>query len=355
MKEEFLRLVTGKLGAEKFSLLDIGCSGGIDPVWRLFEPRLQALGIDASETECCRLTEQERNPHVSYVSAFISGGQPFDISMNRRITALHKRLSYTWFREIRRKPSGATRMADPQRAIVACDLLAERSWDCLDYLKIDVDGPDFQILKSFEDWFDALGILCVQVEVNFSGAGEPDEHSFHNTDRLLRQHGFDLFRLDNRTYSMRALPACFAITEPAQTVGGRVVQGDAYYARDPIATGRSLTAVQLLKLAAVLSAWNLPDCSAEILLNWRERFGSLVDVNYALDLLAAQAQVGEDSILSYRDYMAEFATQAPRFFPPPNVAISKPTFWSRVRAAHAAYWDWYYADSVERTRKKLRR
>jgi hypothetical protein len=66
----FAALIAGKLGTEKFRLLDIGCSGGIDDVWRSFEPRLQALGIDASVAECQRLAAAERNTDVSYVAAF---------------------------------------------------------------------------------------------------------------------------------------------------------------------------------------------------------------------------------------------------------------------------------------------
>ncbi|MGH8432174.1 MAG: hypothetical protein ACREUF_17410, partial [Solimonas sp.] len=72
MASSFPALVAEKLATERFRLLDIGCSGGIDPRWRVFEPRLQAIGIDASETECWRLAELERNPDVAYVAAFVS-------------------------------------------------------------------------------------------------------------------------------------------------------------------------------------------------------------------------------------------------------------------------------------------
>ena len=54
MASSFPALIAESLKSEKFRLLDIGCSGGLDPLWRAFEPRLQALGIDASVTECKR-------------------------------------------------------------------------------------------------------------------------------------------------------------------------------------------------------------------------------------------------------------------------------------------------------------
>ena len=60
MASSFPALVADALGAERFSLLDIGCSGGIDPKWRAFGARLRAIGIDASETECRRLASLEQ-------------------------------------------------------------------------------------------------------------------------------------------------------------------------------------------------------------------------------------------------------------------------------------------------------
>jgi len=82
-----------------------------------------------------------------------------------------------------------TGLADPRKPIVASDLLAQRGWTDLDYLKIDIDGGDFEILQSFTGRFDALDVLAVQLEVNFIGTGKPDEHSFHNTDRFMRGEG----------------------------------------------------------------------------------------------------------------------------------------------------------------------
>ena len=50
----------------------------------------------------------------------------------------------------------------------------------------------------------------------------------------MRLHGFDLFRLDVRNYSTRALPARYVWPTPAETFSGRPFQGEAYYALDLI-------------------------------------------------------------------------------------------------------------------------
>ena len=59
MNGSFSAHVAEGLRTERFTLLDVGCSGGIDQHWRVFEPRLRALGIDASEAECRRLATCE--------------------------------------------------------------------------------------------------------------------------------------------------------------------------------------------------------------------------------------------------------------------------------------------------------
>ena len=354
----FPALVAEKLKTERFRLLDVGCSGGIDPMWRAFEPRLQALGIDASETECRRLAGLERNPDVSYVAAFvsISTQKPVDLSAGPAaplIMRMRDRLSFMRTREIREaRLQGAsteeklrhnawemTGLADPNRPIVVPDLLAERGWTDVDYLKIDIDGADFEILKSFEGRFDALGLVAVQLEVNFVGTDQPDEHTFHNTDRFMRSQGFDLFRLDVRNFSTRALPARYIWPTPAETVSGRPFQGEAYYARDVLAPHRAtasagLSAEKIAKLAAVFSAWGVPDAAAELLIGRRETLAPLLDIDAGLDLLAAQTQTNRSRPLRYRGYMATFEADSPTFYRPEGPV---PT-WERIKSAWRGYW-----------------
>src|SRR5471032_2725087 len=68
MHDAFIRLVAKSLKDERFALVDVGCSGGIEPIWRLFGERFAAIGFDASASECRRLAAEETSPNVHYVS-----------------------------------------------------------------------------------------------------------------------------------------------------------------------------------------------------------------------------------------------------------------------------------------------
>lgn len=352
----FLALVADGLKAEPFALLDIGCSGGLDPKWRAFGARLKALGIDASDSECKRLAAAERNPEVSYVAAFVSpsADKPIDLSAGPAaplIMKMRDRMSFMRTREIRearlQKASAEeqfrhnawelTGLADPTKPVVVPDLLAKRGWTDLDYLKIDTDGIDWQILQSFDGRLPAY-LLAVQMEVNFVGDGADDEHSFHNTDRFLRRHGFDLFRLDVRNYSSRALPARYIWPTPAETHSGRPFQGEAYYALDLLGPNgaaklASLSGEKVAKLAAILSAWDVPDAAAELLLGSGDKTKPVISVERGLDLLAAQAQGDRARPLDYRAYMARFESDPPDFYRPEGPIPLR----ERLAAAWQAY------------------
>ena len=86
--------------------------------------------------------------------------------------------------------------------------------------------------------------IAVQLEVNFVGTDQPDEHTFHNTDRFMRARASTCSGSTCATYSTRALPARYVWPTPAETLSGRPFQGEAYYARDLLAHGTVGVSVQ---------------------------------------------------------------------------------------------------------------
>lgn len=383
MKGQFIQLAAAALKAERFTLVDIGCSGGLDAEWRAFGDRFAAVGFDASVSECRRLTAAETNSNIHYVPGFVDIPPDCPFALREPVWPghapglCHDDMSSAWTYELQAERMAAasleeklyhnrwqdTELADPAKPIYAPKILAELGFTDVDLLKIDVDGPDFRVLNSFDGLFDRLGILAVRLEVNMWGGAGDTVNTFHNTDRFMRQQGYDLVRLDPFIYSLRALPARYVYQRASITETGRIFQAEAYYARLPQAQS-SPSAEKLIKLAAILSTWDQADSAADILLKFRNQFAPLIDVDAALDVLAAQTQAGSDSVVSYRDYMALFVANDARFYPPlpkppepppldppevpsqPPSPAPRPTFFQRLQAAWYSVSDWAYIEKL---------
>ena len=365
MSTAFAAFVAGSLKFERFTFIDVGCSGGIDPAWRVFGDRLRVVAFDASVDECERLTANETHPDIKYIAGFVGlqPAHPFAVqaagkaryvrsifsrtSAGRMAELLQERLKAASLEEkLLHNAWGMTKLADFDKVVVVPAILQQLGWSDIDLMKIDIDGPDFEVLHSFDGQFDELGLLAARLEVNLNGGPDAWENTFHNTDRFMRARGFELFALDVRNYAMSALPSPFAITSPAQSLTGRPFQAEAFYARDPAGldwrdVGATMKPEKMAKLAAMFSIWNLPDTAAEILHVFRDKLLDLFDVDVGLECLAgqAQAQSGAMAAIPYRDYIAAFEARDPRFYPAPWTPYAPPHPRSRFAAAVKAFLD----------------
>jgi len=335
---EFLRRIAPVLPGD-FTLVDIGCSGGVDALWRTLGPCLRVVGFDPNLEEVRRLNETESNPRIRYVSAFVGLPPDHPLVLQRggkwyvtnnpwdRLSAAHTAARRS--REIENLPHAEKTpfntwnqqtLADPSHSIYLPDYFAEHAFLDIDMIKLDVDGADFEILQSLGETFDSAKVTALGMEVNYAGSDSETDHTFHNTDRYLRRHGFDLFALTVRHYSSAALPSRYLLTIPAQTESGRPLQGDALYIRDlcspaNAAFAAGLSVAKILKTAGILASFNLADAAAEILLAFRSKLAGICAVDELLDVLALQIQESAGTKLSYRQYIAEFENDADSFYP----------------------------------------
>jgi hypothetical protein len=322
----------GVFASHPFTLLDVGCSGGISPFWRVFEPSLVARGIDPVSPECERLNRQESNSNVRYVARFV--GLPDDHSfVQRRGTRepwggnpWSRLSSRTAFEFLQSKTKNKDKLAvlnDWQTSGVTelttklqvDELVKEEKLFELDFIKVDVDGYDLDVILSAEESTRSAPVLGYTLEVNFFGTAFETDHTFHNTDKLMRQWGFDLFDLSMRRYSSAALPAPFEWDGPAQTVFGRPYQGDAIYLRDPMTTGGpqcpSLSPYKTLKLACLFECFGLPDHAAELVHANVGHLSQVCDPKELLDILAKEV---DPQSRSYAEYISKFSNDPTSFY-----------------------------------------
>jgi hypothetical protein len=326
-------LVEGKAFASNpFTLVDVGSSGGISPFWRVFEPLLAAVGIDPVVTECERLNARETNPAVRYRSMFV--GLPNDHPFVRRRGDKEPWTGNPWDRlstklatdilQSKVKKEEKLAVLNDWQSFSQTGSLSKVGIDALvrqeqlfnvDFVKIDVDGYDLDVLLSAQDTTVKHPIIGYALEVNFFGSHSETDHTFHNTDRLMRQWGFDLFSLSVRHYSSSALPAPFVFDWPGYTAFGRPYQGDAIYLRDPVAgnyCGPSLSSSKLLKLACLYECFGLPDHAAELLVSHGEAIASLCNVEELINILASQV---DPESKSYSGYIEKFSRDPTSFYP----------------------------------------
>jgi hypothetical protein len=209
-------------------------------------------------------------------------------------------------------------LADESRQIVLPDFLEERGVTDIDFLKIDVDGPDYDILYTMSEALNRTQVLGVSLEVNFNGSHLPHHHTFHNMDRFMRAHGFALSALTVRTYSAAALPQPYVMPHAAQSIKGRPLQGDALYVRDfglkiPESDADAVSDEKLAKTAIILAMFDLPAEAVEHLLRFRDRLSRLFDVDKAIEMLAQESQRDERTNWTYAEYMAAFDKADPFF------------------------------------------
>jgi len=326
----------GRRLAEPFVLLDVGCSGGIHPAWRAFDANLRAYAFDPDITEIDRLRDKETNASVTYEAAFV--GVPAEHGLSdqmRRADFLRgspwERLSIAQTLSARARDTG--RAPDPTAAhwsqsdlaadsVYLPDYLKAKQIDDVDFVKIDVDGADLVVLQTLFESPVHERVLGMLLEVNFFGTAEPGTHTFHNTDRLMRQMGFDLFDLSVRRYSSSALPWPYLVNAPGPTLNGRPLQGDALYVRDLTAPAMRETAAQLsddklAKAAAIFSLSGHFDQAAEVLSAFSGHLSARFNAAELLELLTRRMLPSASASLSRAEYLDAFAADSEIFYPNP--------------------------------------
>lgn len=193
---------------------------------------------------------------------------------------------------------------------------AER--DAVDFVKIDTDGSDYGVLLGAERLLGEGAVLGLSVEMQFHGPLHEHANLFSTIDRWLRARGFSLFDLDVYRYTRAALPGQFVYDIPAQTTNGQVVWGEAVYLRDlgdpeyERMWGREFDDPKIVKLACLFELFGLPDCAAELILNY-PRLARVLDVERCLNRLAHQVT---NDRTSFRDHNAAFDRLAVERFAP---------------------------------------
>jgi len=317
-------------------IVDIGSRGGFNPEWKAFGDCVRIYGFEPDEAECARLNAAAA-PGVTYLPWAIGGHSGpatlYETNLDASTGLYPTEMEY--FDRLLNRENGIV-VAERQVSLRTLhDVMAELGVATIDFIKLDVEGAELDILRGSEAYLKSAMPLGLLSEVRFQ-AEINNSPTFAALDTFLQPFGFRLFDLDFSHQSRAALPYPGLIDYHlpsgerffAYTTHGQIEDGNALYFRDLLLPVNAdalsrMTVARLLKFAALLELYSLSDCAAELILATRHRLGAAVDCGRLLDLLASGVS---DRPISYREYIAAyFAPSVAGKSPSVSTAPSTPT------------------------------
>jgi FkbM family methyltransferase len=326
-------------------LVDVGMRHGAEQYWNAFGDQLRVIGFEPDEAECERINAStttyektcypialDRIPQVRKFrrrgyNAASNGFQSIRYWWTNRFGLGEATRDPLELLLLPRDKSEDTAMASDCEVgeistTTLTDFAKSRNISNIDFLKVDVEGADLDVLMGSEAWLAPAGILGVKCEVRF--IPDRDGGLFQDIYAYLYSRGYFLMDMALNRVSRRALPMPVAwehenhLGEPiaGPTEVGQITDGDVLMMRDLIyddfrPTDRA-DAQRILKAAALFELFNLPDCAAELMLFYREALAEFSPAEPNLDQLVP---MGFDPHPTFADYVREQQRTVQRFRP----------------------------------------
>lgn len=277
-------------------ILDIGAKGSIP---RELYPILNLMNITGFEPNKNEFNKLNESNHINYL--------PYAIGKNNSQEKLY----------ICNHPS-ASSLFKLNEEIVSrfwdyenLKLIGEEKIDCVsldhllenkkinqpNFLKIDVEGAEYDVLEGASKMISNESCLGIKIECRFdkwylNPKDEPNK-IFSEIDIYLRKFGFKLYDLKAFKHSRKTLNNAFILSNNGKKIpGGPTKYGqinvcDAIYFKDPFLKEKvfksNLTNLNLIKLAILMDIYKQYDSVAEIFLTLSEKdktFRNLLDYFY---------------------------------------------------------------------------
>ena len=317
--------VTRKLSErikDNFIVLDVGASNGYARIWRAFGEKLTLHGFDPLVNEMDRLQEKEQNPNVKFHSYYV-GEEDKGIGLNpseklspsiekpgfrNRLATFHAK-TMADYNQIKEKFNSGQMVVLADRMIRLDTFFPPEKHRDVDFIKVDTDGHDIQVLRGATEIINSGALLGLDVEVRFLGPQGDRANIFRNIDRMLADAGFSLFHLEPKKYSRAALPRMFLKNRPTISPHGQVRWSNAVYLRDLGSPGASasLPIDKVIKAICLFDLYDLPDVAAEIILEEKDRLSDVFPIDELLDLITPEIS---GKAVSYAEYMSQFEIAA---------------------------------------------
>ncbi|WP_170921221.1 FkbM family methyltransferase [Enhydrobacter aerosaccus] len=296
-------------------VVDVGARAGVNAEWAVFGDQARIYCFEPEQEECARLAASAP-AHVTYIPAALG-------AVTGQATLYESRLAFsTGLYKTRMEYFGRFTNRDNGEVVAEHTIFVKSLRDAMrdhgipqfDFIKLDTEGAELDILKGGGQAISSPGLLGVLSEIRLHAEinGSPP---FSSLDAFLQAQGFRLYDLSVNHHSRTALPypQLYDYRLPsgkrfyAYTTHGQLQDGDALYFRDLFGVP-NLEPLALLKLCCFLEIYCLSDCAAELIVANREGLSGLVDPEKLLDLLARQMSDGRQG---YQAYVEAYFSDSP--------------------------------------------
>jgi FkbM family methyltransferase len=283
-----LHMTVCNVGSRKLGNQDDYASQG----WGIFAPQLTIYGFDADDDACAEANANLEARQVNWKEVHI----PLALGKSVEERTLYVTKApmcsslYPPNEPYLKRLAGLSELVNLDFSFdietTTLDNFCEsESIDEIDFLQIDVQGADLDVLQGATKILDS--VLAIQIEVEFSHL-YINQPLFADVDSFLRKNGFTLFDISS-AYRLRANSPIRSTVRP-----GQLLWGDAFYFRDPLQNDIPLlNPDRIFKLACIADIMNFPDYALELLEYLTLNYGKDPNYNFANNIVEGLAQFPE--------------------------------------------------------------
>ncbi|MDC3154807.1 FkbM family methyltransferase [Pelagibacteraceae bacterium] len=260
---------------DNLRILDVGAKGGIIEEFKKINNFVDYIGFEPNEAECRKLnfSSLENKKFLPYAIAKNNKQRKLYLHNYSSAHSLYKtnmkKISRYWDEE------NLKIYNEQSVTCVSLDYLYKNKIiDVPNFIKIDVEGAEFEILSGASNIISSKDCIGIKLESHFeewkyNDDGESNK-PFAEIDIFLRKLGFTLFDIKVYRHGKKSLVQPFSLDDgikkvPGPTEIGKVLWSDSLYLRDPLENMENLSNNKnLVKTIILLDLFNQVDTAIEI-------------------------------------------------------------------------------------------
>lgn len=265
-------------------LVDAGARGELPPPWPGVAEFLRVIGFEPDEEECRRLNATAGKDRIYYPVALAGsrGTAPLYLTRNRDCASLLEP-NFPLMNRFRDARDFEVEGTPDIPSDTLDNVAAENRLAHIDFIKVDTQGTELDILRGAADTLAKRGVFGIEVEAEFSPLYQ-DQPLFADVDSFLRGEGFTLFDISNPGRKLRR------VVPTGRQWRGQTLWTNALYLRDLLTANNAdylagMAGSDLAKTVAISELYGFGDYAVELI----ERF----ETDSLLSPAVADAMRGE--------------------------------------------------------------